>query len=144
MGQRKHIHRKDVTVRMAQDEDAPVLAELTKDVLEFNEWEPTWEHVHPHWLIADYQGKPMACIQICHGRPFFRIEILGVRSEIPKRLRAFVVQKITDACLAVAAEYGAEAVCSVIPFELPQYRKVAKRQGWVTMATGNLVMKRCR
>lgn len=143
MGQRRKIQRSDVTVRLAQNEDGPVIAELVKNApLEFEGWEPDWSKVHPHWLIADYQGKPMGCIQLCYGRPFFRVEILGIRAEAPKRLRVFVLQKIADECIKIASAYGASAVCAVIPFELAMYRRVAKRRGWGTVATGNMIMMR--
>lgn len=133
-----------VTIRLARNDDAKVVADLAAcSGFAFEPW-MDWSDLFPHWLLADHDGKPVGTIQICYGKPVGRIEILGIPEEVPRKLRGVVVRELVTAGLATLREYGAQAVSGMIPFSMPSYKKAAKRRGWITLDSGNIMLARLR
>lgn len=134
-----------VTIRLARNDDAKVVADLVAcSGFVFDDWQIDWSDIHPHWLLAEHEGRPVGTIQLCYGRPIARIEILAIPESVPKRLRAAVVVNLIAVASQTMHQYGAQAVSAMIPFSLGSYKKAAKRRGWITLDSGNIMMRRLR
>jgi len=132
-----------IDTRLARNDEGEIVKALVETAgFTFPDWDIDWSEIHPHWLMAEYQGKPVGAIQICYGKPVGRLEMLGIDPSIPKPLRAAVVfHIITFGCLTLY-EYGAQAVSGMIPFSMPGYKKFAKKHGAVVIDSGNIVLRR--
>lgn len=133
----------NVEVRLAQPDEGKVVQDLAAcSGFAFDHWAIDWSDIHPHWLLAEHEGKPVGTIQVCYGKPIGRLEILGIPEELPKRLRAAVVRSLVEVGSAILTEYGAQGVSGMIPFSMPGYKRVAKKRGWSTLDSGNIMVKR--
>ena len=138
------IDRRDIKARLAVNDEGPRVAELAATCgFVFSDWEIDWSDIHPHWLVADYLGELLGCLQICYGRPVGRLEILGVDKSLERPARAVVVDLLLETASRIMKDYGAQAVSGVIPFEMKWYKRwLKRRKGAVTLLSGNLVLYR--
>jgi hypothetical protein len=137
------IKPQDVKVRLAQNDEGEIVAELAAHCgFYFEGWDIDWSDIFPYWLIAEHEGRPVGCIQVLPGKPVGRLEILGVDPLVSRRLRALVVKHLTTVGQMVIKMYGGQAACGVIPFELKSYKRVIERRGGVVLATGDFMLRR--
>lgn len=132
-----------VKTRLALDGEGSLVATLAAHSgFCFKGWDIDWSRVHPHWLIAEYEGRPIGTINVCLGRPVTRLEIMGIDPEVSQRIRGCTALALTDAGSVIARQYGAEAISGLIPFDNPSYKRVALRRGWIVLDSGNLLLRR--
>jgi hypothetical protein len=137
------IKPQDVTVRLAKNEDGEKIAELArKGGFYFDDWDIDWSDIFPYWLVAEYKGEVVGCIQVLPGKPVGRLEMLGISPSVSRRLRSLAVRHLTSTGQLVIGMYGGQAASGMIPFELKSYKKVAQRRGWVVLSTGDLMLRR--
>jgi hypothetical protein len=137
--------RPNVQVRLARNDEAKVVQDLAAcSGFAFDHWEIDWSDIHPHWLLAELDGKAVGTIQVCYGKPIGRLEIMGIPEEIPKKLRVYIIMALVTVGSTILTEYGAQGVSGMIPFSMPAYKRAAKRRGWSTLDSGNIMVKRLR
>lgn len=137
------INRRDVKIRLALDEEGPRVAELAAEVgFKFSDWDIDWSHIHPHWLVAEYLGELLGCLQVCYGRPVGRLEIMGIDARLGNPTRALVVKQLLLSGCQILKDYGAHAASGVVPFKLGWYKRFLKRRGAVVISSGNLFLYR--
>lgn len=100
-----------------------------------------WSLVAPFWLVADYGGKTVGCLQLALSRPIGYQEMLAVDPAITGFRRTAIMQDLVYAGLAQHQRNGAQMVCGVVPFELKDYKRLLKKRGAVSIACGNVMAK---
>jgi len=138
------MRHRDITVRMAKNDDGPAVALLMEklDFFQFDDWAIDWCDLEPNWLVAEHDGTVLGCIQVVPAKPIGRIEVLAVDPSLGLKNRYHVVRMLTEHAVAVIGMYGAQGVSSMIPRRYETYLKGAKGTGWVEIDDGAMVMKR--
>ena len=133
-----------VTVRMAKNDDGPDVEALIEKLgwFEWSNWKIDWNDLEPNWLVAEHAGRFVGCIQVCPARPIGRIEILCVDPELRLIMRYLVTRELTNHAVGVVKMYGAQAVCSTIPWRYGDYLHGAQNRGWEAIDNGSMIMKR--
>lgn len=136
--------RPPVHVRLAEDTDAEAVQDLAEreSGFYFEGWDIDWSKIHPYWVVAEVDGVIVGAIQALPGFPVGRIELLSVDSRLGQIQRGAVVKKITDFAQAVIYSQGSQGVMSMIPFELKSYKKVTENRRWVSIAQGDMILRR--
>ena len=136
--------RPDVKVRLAQDDEARVVANLVSEIFDMDGWMPEFEHVFPHWLVAEIAGEVVATLNIRIALPISTIELLAVDPLLNKLERATVVVMLLDTAVTICAAAGSTAFTGMIPDHLGSYRQVVEDKGWTEMAHGAMMITRLR
>jgi hypothetical protein len=135
----------EVTVRLAGNDEGKTVGDLARIAGFYVEgWDIDWSDIHPHWLLAEHEGRVVGAVQICYGKPVARLEMLALVPELPKRVRAAVIMELTAVAEQTMIQYGAQAGSSMISFSMPEFKKFVKRNGGVTVDSGNIFLKRLR
>ena len=135
---------RDITVRMAKNDDGDAVAALMKkdDCWQFDGWEVDWSDLEPFWLVAEHEGVLMGCIQVVPAKPIGHMDELVVDPDLRPKTRGAVVKKLTDHAVVMTQMYGSQAVQSIIPDKYGVYFGGAKNRGWVSLNQGHVVMRR--
>jgi N-acetylglutamate synthase-like GNAT family acetyltransferase len=129
---------------MAKNSDGDAVAGLM-DACGFFQWENwaiDWSDLEPNWIVAEHDGKLLGCIQVVPAKPIGRMEILAVDPALGMKTKGAVVKKLTDHAIATNWMYGAQAVSSMIPYDLESYFGVAMNRDWISIDEGHMVMRR--
>jgi len=138
-------HR-DVTIRMAKNDDGDAVAELMRknDFFQWDGFEIDWSDLEPNWMVAEDCGKIIGCIQVVPAKPIGRIEILSVDPSLKFIHRGIVVKKLVEHATAIIWMFGSQAVSSMIPYELESYFECAADRGWIPISEGHMVFRGLR
>jgi len=136
--------RPDVKVRLAQNDEAQIVANLVSEIFDMGGWVPEFEKVYPDWLVAEIAGEIVGAINIRLSRPFSSVEMLSMDPTLTPRERGSVTSLLTDSARAIAAGNGSVAVSSMIPDSMESYLKVAERRGYVVGNHGSIVFGRIK
>lgn len=136
------MNPRQIKLRMAEIEDGERLAALAKD----NEVVPEgieldWSHGATWWLLAEHEGDLIGAIQLCPSRPFGRLEMLMLRSDLTGKMRAATVLVLTESSYKILKRMGVTVAVGCIPFEEEGYLQSSKARGWGVVDSGNVVMK---
>jgi hypothetical protein len=136
--------RPDVKVRLAQDSEKEIVANLVSEIFQMNDWELEFKSVFPHWLVAEIAGEIVGTINMRISMPISSVEMLVMDPKLTRRERGEVASMLTDSAMAICGAAGAEAVSSMIPDDMKSYLKVAKRRGYIVGNQGSIVFGRIR
>ena len=134
--------RPDVKVRLAQNEEAPIVAKLFAEIFHMGDWQPEFKAIFPHWLVAEIAGEIVGTINIRISLPISSIEMLSLDSKLTHRERAVTVSMLIDSAVAICAGSGAVMVSTMIPDELVSYRKILEKKGLTEGSHGNIMFGR--
>ncbi len=135
----------EVIVRLARNDEGDTVAYLAASSgFVFDGWEIDWSDIYPHGLIAEIEGKVVGTVQICYGKPVGRLEMLALAHSLSRRERATVIMALTRVAEETLVQYGAQAASCMISFSMPDFKKFVKRNGGVTVDSGNIFLKRFR
>lgn len=135
--------RRKIGVRLAMNEDGNVIKGLLDTfILESQLDDVDWTDIYPYWLIAESDGYPVGCIQVCPGKPIGRLEMLAVDQSLPHPVTAKIVQALLLQGLATLRKMGSQLASGMIPFEMKQYKKILRKRGAVVIFAGNALIKR--
>lgn len=140
-----------VRVRMATDADGPRIGELgVAQGLALDGID--WSEVAPYWLVAETEsgvwgagpGEAMivGALQLCLAKPFGRLEMLYLDGALTQRQRARVGKALVGGGLLALKVFGAQFALAQVPHTLPEYKRLLKRRGAVTLSSGNMMAKR--
>ena len=132
-----------ITVRPAQMTDLAVIEHMVRH----SPHTPFFEGMdmvgaENYWLLAEKGDDVLGCILIAFGKPYAFMDFLCMVEDLSDVDRGRVVSRLTTEADAILASSGASFIVSAIPHELRTYRRVAKRRGYRTAASGALVYKR--
>lgn len=65
------------TTRLATQADVPAIQALCKEASMFIEG-VDWSDIEPFWIVAEYKGEVVGCINMCLGKPFGYVPIMIV------------------------------------------------------------------
>jgi len=135
---------RDIKIRVAASADGPAIERLMEQngFFQWDNFAIDWSDLGSHWLVAEYAGEVLGCIQVLPGKPIGRMEVLSVNPELGLKTKGSVVKKLTDQAVATNAMYGAQCVSSLIPFELSSYLHGALNRDWIVLDEGSIVMRR--
>lgn len=88
-----------------------------------------WSHIEDGWLVADFHGVLVGALQLCPGRPIFRVEFLLVSPSLSKVRRALVTKALCYTARSVAVAYGASALYSIIQKDQRSFMDILRRRG---------------
>ena len=95
-----------------------------------------------YWLLAEREDDVLGCMLIAFGKPYAFIDFLCLTDGLSDIDRGRAVSMLTAEADAILTSSGASFIISAIPHELKTCRRVAKRRGYRTTASGALVAKR--
>ncbi len=136
--------RPDVKVRLAQDSEREIVANLVSEIFHMGDWQLEFKSVFPHWWVAEIAGEIVGTINMRISMPISSVEMLAMDPKLTRRERGEVASMLTDAAMATCGAAGAEAVSSMIPDDMKSYLKVAKRRGYIVGNQGSIVFGRIR
>jgi len=136
--------RPDVKVRLAQNDEAPIVANLFAEIFHMGDWQPEFKTVFPHWLVAEIAGEIVGTINVRISLPISSIEMLAMDPKLRKVERSTVTLMLLDTALAICGASGAEGISAMIPDELESYLEVVKDHGYEVGSHGVMVFGRIR
>lgn len=95
-----------------------------------------------YWLLAERGSEPVGCILIAFGKPYAFMDFLCMPEALSDIDRGRVVSKLTTEADNILTAAGASFIVGAVPHSLKAYRRVAKRRGYRTAASGALIFKR--
>ena len=134
------LESSEVNTRLAENKDGKKIKELVTSA-GFNIDIP-FDDIYPFWLVAEYENEIVGCIQTCIGKPIGRVEMLAAKKSLPHRICAIVVLQLLVTAINTLKQSGAVMASGVIPFTMKSYKRILRRYGCVTFATGNLMAKK--
>ncbi len=132
-----------ITVRNATSEDVPVIERLIKH----SPHTPFFDGMdmsgaENYWLLAEKDGDVLGSLLIVFAKPYAFIDFLCLLEGLSDIDRGRAVSYLTKAADLALSAAGASFIVGAIPHELKTYRRVAKRRGYRTAASGALMYKR--
>ena len=101
-----------------------------------------WSYVEGGWLVLEHEKESVCgAIQLCPGRPIFRLEFLLVGPQLSKRERAEAVRLLCLSGLEVARQYRASAVYSMVRDGEHAWMNILERHGCHPIS-GGIMYKR--
>lgn len=139
---RVHSHADKVSVRLARNDEGNEVSDLVnKSGFKIDGLD--WSNIHPFWLVAtDSEDKIVGCVQVCISRPIGMVELLSIDLDVTPIERAVIVKSLLIAATLTLKKGGAQLASGMVPFEMKAYKKILKKRGCVTIASGNLMVKR--
>jgi len=134
----------DLKVRLAQNSEAQIVANLVSEVFHMGDWQPEFTEIYPDWLVAEIAGEVVGTINVRLAKPFSSVEMLSIDPTLTPRERGSVASLLTDSARAIAAGNGSIAVSSMIPDDMESYLRVAQRRGYVVGNHGSIVFGRIK
>jgi hypothetical protein len=134
----------DIKVRLATNEEAPIVENLVSEIFEMGDWSPKFENIFPNWLVAEIAGEIVGTVNMRVSNPFTSVEMLAMDPTLTMRERVSVVALLTDSARALAAGNGSVAVSSMIPDDMSEYLEASKRRGYVAGNHGTIVFGRIK
>ena len=132
---------KAIEVRLAQNEDGDDIHRLLlSDGFEIEELD--WHDIYPYWLVAEMDGRTVACLQVCLGKPMGRLEWLAYDHGLSHPSRARVIKAMVDQGFLVLKKHGAQVAAGLVDFEDKAFKRILKKRGGVVMVSGNLIVRR--
>ena len=135
---------RSVHVRMAKNDDGPEVARLMEAIGAFDGLGIDWNDLEPNWLICEHSGRVVGCIQVVPARPIGRIECLAIDPEFGLMMRHAITKALVESAISAVYMFGAQAVSSLIPENLPGYLETALEREWFVVDEGSIVMRRLR
>jgi hypothetical protein len=136
--------RPDVKVRLAQDSEGEIVARLFDEIFHMGDWQPSFDKVFPHWLVAEIAGEIVGTINIRISLPISSVEMLALDPSLSHVAKSTVTIMLLDTALTICASAGAEGVSSMIPTGLDSYLEVVKDHGYQIGSEGVIVFGRIR
>lgn len=116
--------RPPVKVRMAQDDEASVVANLVSEIFDMDGWMPEFERIFPYWLVAEIAGEVVGTINIRVSLPVSSIEMLAMDPTLTTVERHTVTFMLLDSAVACCGASGATVISSMVPDNLESYKEV--------------------
>ena len=127
-------------IRLASNEDGNRIKELVEAqaVIEGLDW----SDIHPHWIVAEKDGRIAGCINLAVSKPIGRLDFLAVDPSLGPHARGKVVRALILQGLATLKHTGCSASVSQIPFALQSYKKILKKHfDAIVIGQGNMLMR---
>ena len=135
----------DLKIRMGRDGDGEVFARLAESCgFTFENFEIDWSDIGESWVVAEYHGELIGAIQTLPGKPIGRLEILLIDPHLGFKGRVLVYKALLLTSMNVLKQCGSQLAAGVVPFEMKDYARFAKKRGWVCVASGDCMMARLR
>ena len=129
------------SIRMAFDKDGGVISRLVREN-GFKDEGIDWSHVYPYWLVAEYNGEVVGCIQVRISIPVGGLELLSVKQDLDHTMKSLIVKSLLLCGSSTLKQAGANMAAGVIPFEMKSWKKLLKRRGCVSIGVGNVMARR--
>lgn len=140
---RQSTGRPKVTIRMALNEDGPVVGALVEQLLDgVDLGDVDWSKVNPNWLVAVWEDRIVGCIQVVLGHPFGCLEFMAVEPGLPSRVKTMAVKGLVYTGASTLVYAGCQFAAGMVPFEMKSYLKVLKKRGAVPAFKGQTFLKR--
>ena len=128
-------------IRMALDVDGETIGDLVREN-GFKDVGIDWSHVYPYWLVAEYEGEVVGCIQVRISIPIGGLEMLSIKQDLNHTLKSLIVKSLLLGGSSTLKQAGASMAAGLIPFEMKSYKKLLKRRGCVSIGVGNEMARR--
>lgn len=134
---------RQVTVKMATDEDGPRIGDLLL-LCGFNQpgWDIDWTDIGPWWIAAEIDGVVEAAVQVCPAKPIARAEMLVINPDLPQLVRARIVIALMTQIRGYVKQCGITGFAGMITDDMHSWLNVAERRGYVSVAEGHAMIKR--
>ncbi len=132
----------DVKVRLATNEEAPIVENLVAEIFHMGGWMPKFENIFPHWLVAEIAGEIVGTINLRLSNPISTAELMAMESGLNLRERTDVAFMLLDTARALAAAHGAAAISAIVPDEMESYLEALLDRGYVVGGHGKIVFGR--
>lgn len=130
-----------LTIRQAHPDEGPLLHILA---IESGKWEITgmdWSFDPSlYWLVAEYSGQPVGCIQSVPGVPFGHIEFLCVSPSLSHTVRAVVARDLCERGRALCRSLGSQFVSFTLQPGMDGWEQVLAHRGAVRWFEGGISM----
>jgi hypothetical protein len=136
--------RPDVKVRLAQDSEAPIVANLVSEVFDMGDWELEFKTVFPYWIVAEIAGEIVGTLNIRISLPISSMELLAMDPKLTKVERSTVSLLLLDTALVICGASGAEGVSTMVPDSLSSWLEVVTDHGLVAGSHGVMLFGRIR
>ena len=134
----------DIKIRLAQNEEGPVVQELVAQVFSMVGYMPEFDNIFPNWLVAEIAGEIVATINIRLSNPFSSVEMLAFKPDLDRKIHIVSGKLLIDSARALCAANGSSMISSMIPDDMPGYLRVSQKKGYVTGNHGTIVFGRIR
>lgn len=119
--------RPDIKVRMAQNDENEIVANLVSEIFDMGGWMPTFGTVFPYWLVAEVAGEIVGTVNMRVSLPVSSIELLAIDPLLGHIDRARVTRMLLESAICCCGAAGATVVSSMVPDEMESYRKILEK-----------------
>ena len=133
----------EAEIRVATNDEGPEIGKLVWDN-GFTVEGIDWTDIAPYWLSARIAEELVGAVQVLPGKPFGRIEILSVRTDLDPIVRARVVGDLLETAMEVVRISGGQIASGLIPFHHKHYKKALKKRGGQVFDSGNILYIRVK
>ena len=88
-----------------------------------------WADLGANWLVAEYDGALVGCLEVLFGKPLGRVELLGIDPGLSPRVKAMTVKALIGQGCAVLERFGSQVACGIVGNDLPEYQRVIQKRG---------------
>ena len=128
----------EVRVRYARDSEATAIAQM---VHSSHEAVPVleWKKVYPYWLVSEYEGEAVGCIQLCFSAPIGRMEFLSFIPNLPHRTRALSVKALLNFGSLALKRDGAQVIAGCLGHDQKGFKDILKAEGCTVFMSANVI-----
>lgn len=135
--------KEEIGVRMASNADGERIRDLLW-AMGYRLLGIEWDDIEPYWIVAEFRGEVIGCLQTCPGKPMGRLELLAVYPDLSRRQTADIVKTLIFRGMGILSAQGSQAAEFLVPFEFKSYVKVLKHRGAEIVTDGHLMVKMLR
>lgn len=136
-----HGRRAGLRLRMAEPRDGETIGNLVR----YAGWGVDgvkWDDIGANWLVVELDDFICGCIEVLPGKPFGRLECLGVEPELSPQTRGRVVRLLIRQGLATLKLFGSQVASIVVPEKYDSYAKALQRRGCSVLSDGVVMVRR--
>lgn len=136
-----HGRRAGLKLRVAKAADGETIGNLVR----YAGWGVDgvkWDDIGANWLVVEVDDFICGCIEVLPGKPFGRLECLGVEPEMSPQKRGRVVRLLIRQGLTTLKLFGSQVASIVVPDKYDAYVKALQRRGCIPLSDGLVMVRR--
>jgi N-acetylglutamate synthase-like GNAT family acetyltransferase len=130
---------RSVVARFAGNSDGPAIKALLAATEQ--DLPVAFDDIEGFWIVAEWKGKVIGCIQLCYGKPVGSLEMLAIGA-VPGMIKGHAVRELILSGMAMLHGRGIRFVRGFVPFRLKSYKRALRKRGGEAMDQGNLILRR--
>ncbi len=136
--------RPDIKVRLAQNEEAPIVQSFFDRVFQMGDWKIDLDAIFPYWLVAEIAGEIVGVLNIRISMPISTLEFLSLDQGLDQEDRRRVTLLLLDSAMAICGANGSQGVSAMVAHDKTHFADFLRKNGHLSGADGTIFFGRIR